>query len=556
MAAREYFRASYPDEVSTTSDAVWQGVVNLPFTPAVGADYIVFWSVELINKSTTAYDAKCRIVTDGAVSVEFGQEARGTAEYPSYFGFYRLTGGGSSLTLALEVMAEVAGQLISARNANLVVLRMGPGDQYAEALGRAAVTGVTDTWTDVASLTWTPEAGEYLVLGHSLTDNYAATAPVYGRLVFDGTGSKEVTAGHAEVAGPPKNLTPTHQMWKRTVPASGVSRTAIWQGRSHNAGSEVGWGANRLLILKLAGFEAAFYAELSSLLTVDDAAYVPMASVAGTASAGPHLFLGSWGVAGSSASAVMDVQVVDQGVRVGRSLHKAMSSASNRGQTGGHLSLRTYDQGERTWSLDVKAEGAFQAYGRPGSSIAVLNLGLAGRSISALQGLYDEAGPPAGLRITRKLTGARGAVVLAGLSGSLTRRFGFSAHEGSLVWGARSQTLSLARRVRASVQALALAGGGAGLVKVSAGVRVLAGLRALAVGVGGAGLVIARRLRNAAASLAQAGLETGVRRGLVVQGGGRPLGFEAGDLGWGRTYVMSPRFGFLAMQGARAAPKL
>lgn len=552
MAAREYFTASYPDEISTTSDTTWQGVVSLPFTPAEGADYIVFWSVELINKSTTVYDARCRIVTDGAVSVEFGQESRGSIEYPSYFGFYRFTGGGVAQTVALEVMAEVSGQVIYARNANLVALRLGPGDQYVEALGRVAVTGGTDTWADVASLTWAPDAGEYLVLGHSLTDNYAATAPVYGRLVFDGVGNKEATAGHAEVTGPPKNLTPIHQMWKRTVPASGVSRSAVWQGRSHNTGSEVGWGANRLLILKLAGFDAAFYAELSSLLTVDDAAYVPMVSTTGAAGAGPHLLLGSWGVAGSSTSAVMDVQVVDQGVRVGRAFQKSMSSASNRGQTGGHVGLRSYDPGERTWSLDLKAEGAFMVYGRPGSSIAVLNLGLAGRSLVAPQGTYAGTGLPAGLGAVRKLTGVRGAVVLAGLSASLSRGFRFPIIEGSLGWSVHSQALSAARRVRASTNVLLLAGRAAALDKVSAGVRyvVVAGAFTLAFAVRGAGLIAARRVANSVGAVAQAGLEAVVRRGLAVRCGTRPLVFEAESVKWGRTYVMCLRSGFLAFQAA------
>lgn len=553
MAAREYFKASHLDEVFTTSDTAWQPIVSLPFTPADGVDYIVFWSLELINKSTTVYDAKCRIITDGVVSVEFGQESRGTIEYPSYFGFYRLTGGGSALTVALEIMAEVSGQVVCARNANLVALRLAPGDQYAESLSRAAVTGGTETWTDVVGLTWAPDAGEYLVLGHSLTDNYASTAPLYGRLLFDGAGNKEASAGHPEVTGPPKNLTPIHQMWKRTVPAAGVGRSASWQGRSHAAGTEVGWAANRLLILKLSGFDAAYYAELANLLTVDDAAYVPMASVAGTVGAGPHLLLGSWGAAGSSASALMDTQVVDGGVQVGRSLQKSMSSASNRGQTGGHLSVRTYDPGERSWSLDLKAEGAFAVYGRPGSSVAVLDLGANGQSLAALQGSFDGAGRPAGLRIARGLGGARGTVVFAGLSGAPRRGFGLPAVEAAFACGAGASTLSVARRIGAPARNLSLAGWPTDLAKFSAGVRhvLAAGPRALAIGLGSARLAAARRLSNVVSLVGQAGLGASVRRGVGVGGERGSFVVAREGVGWGRTYVLSPRSAFLAI---RAVP--
>lgn len=540
MAAREHYKASYLPEVSTTSDTVWQEVVGLSFSPAAGADYIVFWSVELINKTHFAYDAKCRVRTGSEVSVEFSQECRGTNEYPSYSGFYRLTGGGSPALVTLEIQSEWPGSTIFAQNANLVAIRLGTGDQYTEVLGRAAVIGGTNTWSDVATITWTPDAGDYLIFGHSLTDNYTATAPVYARLAFDGTGNYEATSGHPEVVGPPKNLTPTHQLWKRTVAPGGVSRTATWQGRSHSAGSEVGFAANRLLILRLSDFDAAYYGELTTLLTVAGEGVGSLVSIEGTVTGSPHLVLGSWGAAGSSASSLLDTRLFDSGEQIGRSFQKSMAAASNRGLTSGHNSVGQYSAGPRIWSLDLVGDGALTSYGRPGSALAVLDLGSQGDVLSAGSVGFSEVRVTAALRGARRLITTAGGLFLAGLNSGLALGYRTHASTEPFHLGAQIARMGVARRLVGTSKAVSLIGQAAGLMRSWAAVRYP--LTAASIGfaklASAARLIVNRRLGISAEAVVLAGLDGRPKYGRFVTAGTATVAFSGVELAWPRTYVV------------------
>lgn len=513
MAAREHYRSSSLAEVSTQSQTEWLQVVGLDFTPANGADYIVFWSLEMTNKTSTTADAKCRVMTSGVVSAEFNQEVRGFEEYTSYTGFYRIIGDGLFKAISIGIQGERAADAICARAANLIAVKLGANDQYAESLPRLSVTGGTNIWADCATISWQPPAGDYLVYGFSLTDSYSSTAPVYGRLLFDGTGSSEATTGHPEVGAGQKNLTPTHELWKRTVAVGGVTRTVAWQGRSHNTGSEVGWADNRLLILKLSDFDAAFYAEVTALLSNATTDYLTVASVTGTVAANPHLVLGSWGVSGDSASSITNGRLLDGGTPISRSIQKSMSSANNRGQWTGHASGQSYAGGSRTWSLEIAGNGVNTSFVRPGSAIAILDLGSAAKAVSAEPGSFVEAGPTVALRSERKLSAGRSMFAGSGLAAGLGsgRRVRAAAFSGLLLGGQASPRG--ARKIVSAQGSFSLGAVSIGLLKWPDGVQhqLPAATADLAVADRPVGVRVTRKVATDSGSFVSAGLNVGLR---------------------------------------------
>jgi hypothetical protein len=308
MSRREHYAAATPGETTTTSTA-WSEAARLTFTPGVGKTYVVFWSVEAANKGNTTTDVRLRVAVDGASAVEANIESRSTLEYPSYSGFFPIAGDGAAKAVTIEVAAEAAGVNVAARNGNLVALALTGQDVYAESLGRTAVT--SNAFTTVVSATWSPPAGDYLILASCLTDNFATTAPVYGRLEFDGAATPDTGAGHAEVAAGQASVVPLGMIWRRTVTAEGA-KTAAWRVRAHTSNNEIGSTDNRLLILDLSGFDQAFYGEIADAHHAGtEASFTPALTVSGSASGNPHLVLAAWSIAALNNSLMMETRLVE-----------------------------------------------------------------------------------------------------------------------------------------------------------------------------------------------------------------------------------------------------
>lgn len=383
MAAREHYSAENLGEITVTSNTLWGSACTLSPTLANGADYVVFWSLELVNQSNTTADAQARVTVGGTAQATMNAENRNTSEFPAYAGFFKVTGTGSPLTIALEVKAETNGNNIVARNRRLTVLRMGAGDVYTESTARQAVTaGGTTSFADVLSTSFTPVVGDYLVLGHSVTDNYAATVSAYGRFVWDGTaeGTAEVAAvGHGEIAAGQKNLIPLNKNRVYSEATGGVSRTVTWQGRSHQNGMEAGFSENRLLILRLADFSAYHSARLSELGWVEGSTPTDVLAISPTVTANPHLLLGSWSsnnVSNSTGYVYSRLDDADDDSDAASSSARVFNVADTRGQGAAFAGVRTYTAGVRPISLKVWAGGASEwASAMGGSALALLDLG-------------------------------------------------------------------------------------------------------------------------------------------------------------------------------------
>lgn len=383
MAAREHFSAENLGEFTVTSNTVWGSACTLSPTLANGVDYIVFWSIELTNTSNTSADAQARVTVGGTSVASFNVENRSTSEIGAYSGFFKVTGTGSAQTIALEIKAETNGNTIYAQNRRLTVLRMGAGDVYAESTARQAVTaGGTTNWADVLTASFTPDAGEYLVLAHSMTDNYATTTSVYGKFSFDGTaeGNLEVaTAGHGEVGSGQKNLVPLNKQRVYSVATGGVSREVKWLGRSHQSGQEVGFQQSRLVVLKLADFAAYHSAWLPELGWVEGGATATdVLTMSPTVTANPHLLLGAWYATNVSSttsvvSGVLDDSDSDDDAAM--SSVRSYSTNDTRGQASSFAGLRTYSAGVRPIILKINAPSAEWIGILASSAFTLLDLG-------------------------------------------------------------------------------------------------------------------------------------------------------------------------------------
>lgn len=388
MSVREHYSSHSGTEVSNTSSTAWASVHTLTFTPASGADYIVFWSLELANKSNNFSDAKCLIRTGDTANVLFNVEGRLSTEYAVRSGFYKITGAGAPVTVDISIQAETSPDNICARNASLAALRLGPNDQYAESLPRNAVTSGLFSWTDLTAVTWTPDAGDYLILGSSLADNYAVTAPAYARLALNDVGNSDTGCFVADLT----NLAPFGQVWKQTVAVGGGSRTAKWQGRAHNEGSVAGFSGNRVLVLALGDLDGHHYAETTGFLPTVAATHTDALALSGTVRAAPHLILAGWSTVASSMSFQVETAFDDGGIRRTNSARQVTSTSNSRGLGEGYFGVATYVAGPHAWALTQKGDGVATTYLRPASAFAILDLGAAADTIGSAAGVSAVSG--------------------------------------------------------------------------------------------------------------------------------------------------------------------
>lgn len=545
MAAREHYAAEVLSETTFTSNVTWGEACALSPTLANGADYIVFWNLELTNQSNTSADAQAQVTVDGTAVAAFNVENRLTSEWGAYAGFFKVTGTGAALAIALEVKAETNGNSIVCRNRRLTVLRMGAGDVYTESTARQAVTaGGTTTWADVLSTSFSPAAGDYLVLAHSMTDNYAATTSVYGKFVWDGTaeGNTEIAAaGHADITAGQKNLVPLNKQRVYTEATGGVSRTVTWQGRSNQNGNEVGFAQNRLLILKLADFEAAHAARQATTTTATGGASpTETLSITPTVSANPHLLIGSWYANNLTSAARLVTSVLADSGDAASAAMRSYQTNNDRGQASSFAGLRTYAAGSRKICLNLNASQDGDSIALLSSSAFVaLDLGSAGgQTLTAATGAIILSGKAAATRVTRKLPIAVRSFTLAGINAAI--RKGYRVRGDVRGYGLTGIAARVARglKLRVSAQAFTLTGITAGLIRTVAGRTISAATGALTLTRQPAGLRIGRKLRAAPEPFVWSRLAAGLRWTRQLAASGASFSLSGRQIGWGWVHIL------------------
>ncbi|MCX7587185.1 hypothetical protein [Phenylobacterium sp. 58.2.17] len=563
MAAREHYAAEVLSETTFTSNVTWGSACTLSPTLATGGDYIVFWNLELTNQSNTSSDAQAQVTVDGTAVAAFNVENRLTSEWGAYAGFFKVTGTGAALAIDLEVKAETNGNNIICRNRRLTVLRMGAGDVYVESTARQAVTaGGTTNWADVLSTSFSPAVGDYLVLAHSMTDNYATTTSAYGKFVWDGTaeGNTEIAAaGHADITAGQKNLFPLNKQRVYAEATGGVSRTVTWQGRSNQNSFEVGFAQNRLLILKLADFDAAYPARQATTTTVTGGATpTETLSITPTVSANPHLLLGSWYANNLTSATRLVTSVLDDANDDSDAASAAMRSYStnnDRAQASSFAGVRSYVAGARKICLNLNASQDGDTVALMASSAFIaLDLGGSGQTLTPGSGAFTQTGRVAATHATRKLPVAARSFTLAGFNNAIGR--GFKVRADTRGYGLAGRPAGLRRGVRLAAGGagtFTLSGVAASLTRTIAGRTMTAAAAAFAVTGRTAGLRVGRKLRAAPEGFVWSRLAAGlrwIRRPSAAPG---VFALSGGRAAWGWVHVLRPAAAIVTAAGSGPA---
>ncbi|WGU39088.1 hypothetical protein [Phenylobacterium sp. NIBR 498073] len=427
----------------------------------------------------------------------------------------------------------------------MTVLRMGAGDVYAESVARQAVTaGGTTTWADVLSTSFSPAVGDYLVLAHSMTDNYATTTSAYGKFVWDGTAetnTEPAMAGHADITAGQKNLVPLNKQRVYSEATGGVSRTVAWQGRSNQNTFEVGYAQNRLLILKLADFEAAHVARQASFSAeLSTATPFEALSITPTVSANPHLLIGSWYFNNVTTSSRVVTSVLADSGDAASAVARNYSANNDRGQAASFAGLRSYAAGSRKIALNINTspEGEYVAL-LASSAFIALDLGSAGgQTLTAATGAIILSGKAAATRVTRKLPIAVRSFTLAGINAAIRKGYRVRADVRGYGLAGFSARVARGLKLRVSAQAFTMTGIAAGLIRTVAGRTISAATGALTLTRQPAGLRIGRKLRAAPEPFVWSRLAAGLRWTRQLAASGASFSLSGRQIGWGWVHIL------------------
>lgn len=374
MAARQYYSAAQSSEIQHDG-VTWLDVCTLTFTPDANSDYILFWSARASLVNNRSSDVNLRVLTDGVASVETNLENRDESGYALLGGFYRIRAGvsPSTTTVKLQIQPEASGITAKARNANLTALKLGPDDIYVEDLTTKSVTG-SNIRVDMVSATFTPPTlGDYLCLYSSIVQQTAVSVSCYMGLRHEslytsndwGNSGSDIT-----------NWAPSMMLWKRTLPAS-PQTIASWM-RSHHTTNTCYSKDNRLLLLRVDDFDAAYYAEQTetSMGSVEST-YVNALSLTATVTTNPHLILGGWSQSADiNGNIVLGSRILDGGEERVASNRVSLRGVTRPLELGQYFAVADgYTAGSRTWTLQKYGDGVNPTTLYQNSAFAVLDLG-------------------------------------------------------------------------------------------------------------------------------------------------------------------------------------
>ncbi|MCB1254067.1 MAG: hypothetical protein KDB39_12695, partial [Austwickia sp.] len=237
-------------------------------------------------------------------------------------------------TFRVRVRTGNKSYALSAEHARLLVVEGAAADRWDEA---ASASYPADQDTAVAALSWTPAAGDYLLLGKSRQ----AYLNVYGLWVgstqVDGAATVRNNAGLSAQA----------------VVALPASPTSVQMRHLYTSGSSTQVAANiRLLALRLADWHvsAAAAAQYSTTVT----GWADAASASGTAPAGPIAVLGKTSLYNSQSTQLSDARIAAGGAGIAGTVRSYGTSCNPVG----FCAVETPGAGARSWALQAGRNGA------------------------------------------------------------------------------------------------------------------------------------------------------------------------------------------------------
>ena len=154
---------------ATTTSTTMQDKTTLTFTPASTQDYLIIWSAEITN-SSTSYDCKVELTVEGTVVAEGNFEANAANIYYPVGGIdIANLASGASRTIKIRYCSENAFGTAKIKNARIAAI---PLSGYTVNSQEATDASTASTsYQTAASVTFTPEAKWYLILGSAEVDD-------------------------------------------------------------------------------------------------------------------------------------------------------------------------------------------------------------------------------------------------------------------------------------------------------------------------------------------------------------------------------------------------
>lgn len=253
---RTYYSASSAGESSRTGagSSTYADKTSVTFT-GDGSDYLVLGSCAG-RASTWNVNSGWRLYDDTGAAV-IGEMLQPQPDYPSYVGhqWMDIKTVSASQTYSIEYKTNDTAETAYIKQAALAVLKLTSSDKYVESVTR--VTTSSTTFQDGATLTFTPASlGDYLIVATGVVDMPTGTIFASMRLDIDGTTQfGEPWQWESGTNGITQSWT---TMYKANL--SAASHTIKIQYRSQGSAGTIGVQYQRIVALRLDGFEDEDYA--------------------------------------------------------------------------------------------------------------------------------------------------------------------------------------------------------------------------------------------------------------------------------------------------------
>jgi len=239
------------EERITTTTTTYQDKTTLTFTPESQGDYVII-ATAILDGSSTSYDFKFQLLVGSTAYSITNIEPAYAANRYSLGVFVRVNLLASSQAIKIQYCSENTAGTAGIANARIVVLRADQfeNNYYAESNGRSTTT--LTSYQDKTTLTQTPQAQDYLVIGCAGADGSSTSYSTYAQLIEEAT----VYGGMLiETKDGTNRGYPYFMMYKKAL--SATSTTWKIQYRTENSLNTAGIQDARIIVIQLVADEKA-----------------------------------------------------------------------------------------------------------------------------------------------------------------------------------------------------------------------------------------------------------------------------------------------------------
>lgn len=325
---RAYNQAESTGESSYAAATTYQDKCTLTFTPGSNETWLLI-ATWLIKESSVSYYVKAKLTRTSGTPVDFNEQIyypKNVADYVAGGCFAYETFGVSPPAQTYKIQYGTSNTLGTAyiKEAKIIAIRLESGDQKT-ANASPITYYATTNWQDGVGVTWTPGAGDYLILASADMYQGSASYQSKAQVLVDSTAYSSMILYPVNAA----NRHPWCVVKKVTLTNASHTIKIQYATNSTNSARYVGIKCQFLVILKLSDFPTNDYAEVEARTTYNASVnYQDKTTLSNTPVNGwPYVALASAGGDESSASYQEGMQLIQGATVLGESLHAPQNTA-------------------------------------------------------------------------------------------------------------------------------------------------------------------------------------------------------------------------------------